>query len=435
MLFNNLPAYSGPYKVSCRDIEYNLNITRNIDQDGSVLLRICYPSESNKLYNQLMNWAPYPSNMYMRSFLDYLKIPTTISDPLVNYLYGHPKQGSYVSDGSDLLKRIDQFPVAFFSHGLAGARTLYSGTCGELASHGIVVAAIEHQDGSAAYSYRSSKPQELRYKTPDGKEGSPENLLFRQKQIILRKKELKDALKVLELLNQGQLKKEGLYIPDEKDSEWQYLKELNKNKDEREFWFDGLSGFKNRLNFKETYLLGHSFGGSTVLEILKEKDNPYKLGIVFDPWMYPVTNGTITKPNLGILTDAFSKWQPNYNETLKLLQTNDDNQVFVLLNSMHYHQSDVPALVENALPFLRNVMPLMEHVLPLLQSELRLVQKLFPFSKLLSISAKQALKDNVNAALKFIELHMDPNLKQNLKLNIIDNLNDNTRFISINKKI
>ena len=37
------------------------------------------------------------------------------------------------------------FPVVVFSHGLAAMRTICCGICSDLASHGFVVAAVEHR--------------------------------------------------------------------------------------------------------------------------------------------------------------------------------------------------------------------------------------------------------------------------------------------------
>ena len=48
----------------------------------------------------------------------------------------------------------NQFPVVVFSHGLGANRTIYSGICSDIVSHGYVVAAIEHHDRSASLSFR-----------------------------------------------------------------------------------------------------------------------------------------------------------------------------------------------------------------------------------------------------------------------------------------
>src|SRR6186713_714484 len=46
-----------------------------------------------------------------------------------------------------------RWPVVVFSHGLGGLRNTYSHICGSLASHGAVVVALEHRDGSAPVSF------------------------------------------------------------------------------------------------------------------------------------------------------------------------------------------------------------------------------------------------------------------------------------------
>lgn len=57
-----------------------------------------------------------------------------------------------------LLKDRTVFPVIVFSHGLHAYRTIYSGICCDLASHGFVVASVEHKDQSACVTFNRSPP-------------------------------------------------------------------------------------------------------------------------------------------------------------------------------------------------------------------------------------------------------------------------------------
>ena len=47
--------------------------------------------------------------------------------------------------GAPVMRTSSSLPVVMFSHGVAGMRTTYSAVCCDLASHGYLVAAIEHR--------------------------------------------------------------------------------------------------------------------------------------------------------------------------------------------------------------------------------------------------------------------------------------------------
>ena len=51
-----------------------------------------------------------------------------------------------------------RWPVMVFSHGLGGSRNAYSHLVGSIASHGMIVIAPEHRDGSTPISYIRDVP-------------------------------------------------------------------------------------------------------------------------------------------------------------------------------------------------------------------------------------------------------------------------------------
>lgn len=88
-----------------------------------------------------------------------------------------------------LSKSREKFPVVVFSHGLGACKFFYSGTYAQLASHGFIVAALEHRDTSACVTYYYASPQDhsksVRTWIKHHKMGfGPENYPARVKQVF-----------------------------------------------------------------------------------------------------------------------------------------------------------------------------------------------------------------------------------------------------------
>ncbi|BFZ64030.1 hypothetical protein YB2330_005168 [Saitoella coloradoensis] len=231
-----------------------------------------------------------------------------------------------------------------FSHGLGGSRGAYAAYCAGLASHGVVVAAIEHRDGSAAVSYVS---------TSDGKgEEVPYVRVFdkkvKEKQVHVRTYEFREALRVLRALNAG-------HPVEVANSRW-HAKDFN-----YESW-------KGVMNVKKGQIIaaGHSFGGATALSACKDiaefrlsppsnsssSDNypfseEFAATILLDPWMSPTTSNThipLPTPTLTVLSGQFYKWSQNLTAVKELHRGRKESRCWVATRSAHLSQSDFGAL-------------------------------------------------------------------------------------------
>lgn len=178
-----------------------------------------------------------------------------------------------------------RFPLVIFSHGLAGTRTTYSQYCGELASHGFIVAALEHRDGSAPVTIlHGASGTPLTYTNPDQVSSPPgqphlDALAFRAQQLLLRLKEVKAVLNVMERVNNG----EGAEV------ERANLREGANGKGARPLH---LARWAGRVGMGEEMTMGgHSFGGATTLQALRAGRNEFAFtrGIALDPWVEPVS--------------------------------------------------------------------------------------------------------------------------------------------------
>ncbi|KAI4088290.1 MAG: hypothetical protein LQ344_006204 [Seirophora lacunosa] len=211
------PSYTGPYQVGTTDVEIPTSELPSPSScpDSSlstVNFRIFYPSESPVKHPSSVYWLPDPQQEYLGAYaqatvslpsfgpevhssrleaqlltpadrnLPFLRILAYTTIPAV--------QNAKILQAPTKTRR---WPVMVFSHGLGGTRNAYSHLLGSLSSHGVVVVAPEHRDGSAPLSCihekRGSPPRHVEYKYVSHRQ-SPEVEEARDEQLKIRLWEL-----------------------------------------------------------------------------------------------------------------------------------------------------------------------------------------------------------------------------------------------------
>ncbi|EKD19445.1 uncharacterized protein L3040_002676 [Drepanopeziza brunnea f. sp. 'multigermtubi'] len=159
------PEYTGPYKVGTIDVEIPVTELESpspapVNHISTVQYRIFYPCEPDAS-GKPVSWIPNPQQGYISAYTRFLGAGSKLAE-VISYF---PRLIYYISipvrKNAPLLPPITankRWPVMIFSHGLGGSRNAYSHLVGSIASHGMVVVAPEHRDGSTPISYIRDVP-------------------------------------------------------------------------------------------------------------------------------------------------------------------------------------------------------------------------------------------------------------------------------------
>ncbi|KAJ3148367.1 Platelet-activating factor acetylhydrolase [Geranomyces michiganensis] len=334
-----LPSYLGPYPVGVHDIETPANSATGAN---GVLVRLYYPTTTADAKKRShAKWLP-KGTFYSLGYGNFSKMPAVVSMSVFYPALAGIKTPGFLNaelrpggeNTADRLPPLPQkLPTVVFSHGLGGMRTTYSTFCGNLASQGFVVAAIEHRDGSAAVAAKNNYADKITYVVPQEKHLAPgqsqdEYLLsLRRGQVKLKSGEVKEVVTLLRDLDAG---KEVHNLMGGKGTEDAVL----------------VSAIKGRLDFDTLVMAGHSFGAATALTALQEPENAFKCGIALDPWMHAVSDLPVSKPFISIQSHNF-QWKANLDPLQALFSHRSvasTSRFGVLLDTAHQDVSDFPAL-------------------------------------------------------------------------------------------
>ncbi|KAI9714603.1 MAG: hypothetical protein M1812_006408 [Candelaria pacifica] len=399
----SFPAYTGPYKVGSVDVEISTSdlrspVTAPDPSISTVHFRIFYPCDTPlKQHERPVRWIPHPQRENMGAYARFLGAGSVFAD-VISYF---PRLLYYITipvlRNAPLLKaptRTKRWPVLIFSHGLGGSRNAYSHLLGSLSSHGVVVVAPDHRDGSSPLQHiretPTSKARTVDYRSYPHKP-SKEVEDGRNEQLRIRCWELgliHEALLKIDL--------EGATVINLDPNDEGVKKPHSEN--------NLHAMFKDQLDIHRPSSIswaGHSFGASTIVQFVKsvfwqsppckspstdykplfhpspdsaviQQITPFSPVVLLDLWCLPLhgdsTRWLWNKPMpcyspsgpggtnlLAILSEAFFNWQSNLKDTKHVLSENPSSthqprvskpapHFFYPVSSAHLSQSDFGVL-------------------------------------------------------------------------------------------
>ena len=216
-----------------------------------------------------------------------------------------------------------KWPLVVFSHGLGTARFAYSRLCSDLASHGMVVAAVEHRDGSAAATFvmEDGKKKWIPFRRILDTE---KEYTVRNEQLHQRVAEVRRCLDVVIKLGKGE--------PVE-----------NILPDADKFNLCMLAG---SMELRAPVMAGHSYGGATTVLTLA-KDERFHHGLALDGWLFPLKDEAVSpnQPIVFINTESFMN-RDNIAKMKTFLKDkgDQDRRLIFIKGSVHQNLIDGPLI-------------------------------------------------------------------------------------------
>ncbi|KAF2222503.1 platelet-activating factor acetylhydrolase, partial [Elsinoe ampelina] len=384
----SFPPLPGPYQVGTVDVEIAAEdlhspVPKPDGASATVAYRIFYPCEKTTTYARPVRWIQSPQRENLAGFIKYMGV----GDRVAGIVAALPTPISHISlpatRSAPLLPSPPSpslFPLTLFSHGLAGSRNLYSHLCSSLSSHGQIVIAPSHRDGSAPVAHVRATPSSPAQTIPSitiPYAAAEENYAARDRQLRIRCWEAGLIYDSLLRVHRGE-----------------QVGNLDPNpgpKGERD---EVLARFKGRLDLRPGRVTwaGHSFGAATVVQFVKsvfwreELAGEQKKGeglfpvrdgevvrqvsretrlVLLDPWMMPILSpfqrglrgreipafteeGEGGRKVLAIVSEGFWKWKQNLEEVRRLLRPKrgevEAGRAWYAVGSRHFSQSDFGVL-------------------------------------------------------------------------------------------
>ncbi|WVF66669.1 hypothetical protein IAT40_001410 [Kwoniella sp. CBS 6097] len=358
-----MPGYSGTYPVGAMDVEFPIEkqtigsfVHRKLRKGtakgneagieiDTVLFTLFYPCDLESEQDQTQNagggkgtvWFPRPSST-VKGFMNMAGIENSLIRSLayVGALSAvHGLKFPAHQRAPIRAPPSGKWPLIIFSHGVGCSRLMYTHICGELASRGYVVAAVEHRDGTGPSAKITSEDGQerdidfLRWTDLDWPDRSEDQQpkddnTLRHDQLKIRLVEMKSTLDVITKLTTGaECSQSRLMASRTIDwSLWKGLVEVEEG---------------------SVCLAGHSFGGTAAIAAAADLRFSPSSVIALDPAVERIEpwSSTIPCPLISINSEEFSH-DPDYERLIRLCETvKGDKHIYVIAGSTHPSFSDV----------------------------------------------------------------------------------------------